>query len=197
MTRSTDTIRSGLDVVTEFLTVSTPKVWVIALGTNDVASGSSPSTIRRSVQSILALIPADAYVVWLDTWIRDRYDAVVTGNQVIRDTVLARPRSVVADFFSYGDDDGIIVDDGVHLTRRGRQLFADVMSTGIAAAVAGLDDSVFITPDTTSTTSSTTTSTTTTTSATSTTTTLAPETTSSTSSTSTTAASESTTTTTP
>jgi lysophospholipase L1-like esterase len=173
MTRSTETVRSGLDVVAEFLAVSTPKVWVIALGTNDVASGSSSGVIRRSVQSILAAIPADAYVVWIDTWIRDRYDAVVAGNQVIRDTVLARPHSVVADFFAYGDDDGVIANDGVHLTRRGRQLFADVMSTGIATAVAGLDDSVFITPDTTTTSTTTTTTSTTT----STTTTLAPDTT--------------------
>jgi lysophospholipase L1-like esterase len=132
MTSSTDTIRSGLAVVEEVAATSSPRIWVIALGTNDVASGSSPGQIRGSVERVLAAIPPDALVVWVDTWIRDERDAVVAGNLIIRDAVASRPGAVVADFFSYADDAGIVGSDGVHLTAAGNALFANVMANGIA-----------------------------------------------------------------
>ncbi len=56
MTSSTDTIRSGLDVVQEIAAASSPRIWVVALGTNDVASGSSAGSIRDSVERVLAAI---------------------------------------------------------------------------------------------------------------------------------------------
>ena len=132
MTSSTDTIRSGLDVVREIAAAASPKIWVIALGTNDVASGSSADSIRDSVERVLAAIPPDALVVWVDTWIRDERAAVVAGNLIIRDVVAQRHGAVVADFFSYGDDPGIVGGDGVHLTAAGRTLFANVLANGIA-----------------------------------------------------------------
>lgn len=137
MTSATDTIRSGLSVVQEIAATSAPQVWVIALGTNDVASGVSADSLRRSVQQVLDAIPPGSLVVWVDTWIRDEYDAVVAGNAIIREVVSARPNTVVADFFSYGDDEGIVGSDGVHLTTTGRRLFANVMAGGIAALLDG------------------------------------------------------------
>lgn len=137
MTSATDTIRSGLSVVQEIAAQSNPQVWVIALGTNDVASGVSADSLRRSVQQVLDAIPPGALVVWVDTWIRDELDAVVAGNRIIREVVGARPNSVVADFFSYGDDEGIVGSDGVHLTTTGRRLFANVMAGGIAVLLDG------------------------------------------------------------
>lgn len=132
MTSSTDTIRSGETVVLQIAAEAAPRVWVVALGTNDVASGSSADSIRASVQRVLDAIPDDSLVVWVDTYIRDEQDAVVAGNQIIRDLVSQRPGAVVADFYSYGDDPGIVVSDGVHLTGEGRVLFARVIANGIA-----------------------------------------------------------------
>jgi lysophospholipase L1-like esterase len=132
MTSSTDTIRSGETVVLQIAAEAAPRVWVIALGTNDVASGSSADSIRASVQRVLDAIPDDSLVVWVDTYIRDEHDAVVAGNQIIRDVVSQRPGAVIADFYSYGDDPGIVVSDGVHLTDAGRVLFAHVIANGIA-----------------------------------------------------------------
>lgn len=132
MTSSTDTIRSGETVVLQIAAAAAPRVWVIALGTNDVASGSSADSIRASVQRVLDAIPDDTLVVWIDTYIRDEQTSVVAGNQIIRDVVAQRPGSVVADFYSYGDDPGIVGSDGVHLTTDGRRLFAQVIANGIA-----------------------------------------------------------------
>ena len=91
-----------------------------------------PARSASSVERVLAAIPPDALVVWVDTWIRDERDAVVAGNLIIRDVVAQRAGAVVADFFSYGDDPGIVGGDGVHLTAAGRTLFANVMANGIA-----------------------------------------------------------------
>lgn len=148
MTSSTDTIRSGEDVVTEIATIASPKVWVIALGTNDVASGSPPETIRSSVQRVLDAIPTDSLVVWVDTYIRDEPEAVAAGNLIIRDVVSGRPGAMVVDFFSYGDDPGVVVGDGVHLTDMGQQLFANVIANGIAQ-VLGRNPTFDVTVDTT------------------------------------------------
>lgn len=135
MTSSTDTIRSGESVVTEIAAVAAPRVWVIALGTNDVASGAPASSLRDSVRRVLDAIPPDALVVWVDTYIRDEPDAVVAGNRIIREVVAERPGAVVADFFSYGDDPGVVGSDGVHLTAVGRRLFANVIANGVGVAL--------------------------------------------------------------
>jgi lysophospholipase L1-like esterase len=136
MTHRTDTIRSGLDAIAQIRNVSPPSVWVIALGTNDVGAGSSNDSIRRNVRSVLAAIPPDASVVWVDVFIRDRRREVERANTIISEEVLARPGTVVAEFFSHGDDDGIVGGDGVHLTRAGRRLFAEVMAGGITSVLA-------------------------------------------------------------
>ncbi len=135
MTSSTDTIRSGESVVTEIAAVASPRVWVIALGTNDVASGAPASSLRDSVRRVLDAIPPDTLVVWVDTYIRDEPEAVTAGNRIIREVVSERPGAVVADFFSYADDPGVVGGDGVHLTAGGRRLFANVIANGIAAAL--------------------------------------------------------------
>lgn len=135
MTSSTDTIRSGESVVTEIAAVASPRVWVIALGTNDVASGASASSLRDSVRRVLDAIPPDTLVVWVDTYIRDEPEAVAAGNRIIREVVSERPGAVVADFFSYADDPGVVGGDGVHLTAGGRRLFANVIANGIAAVL--------------------------------------------------------------
>ena len=53
---------------------------------------------------------------------------------MLRDTLAGRPDTIVADWFSHGDDDGLIAGDGVHLTNDGRYMFAAT----IAAATVDL-----------------------------------------------------------
>jgi lysophospholipase L1-like esterase len=123
----------GIDIVERIAAVAQPEVWVIALGTNDVGAEVSPQQFAADVDALLTAIPAGAPVVWVDVWIRDRQDQVETANRVLRETVARRADTIVADWFSHGDDAGIITDDGVHLTADGRYMFA---ATIAAATVA-------------------------------------------------------------
>ena len=109
-----------------------PGVWVIALGTNDVASMGSANGFRTEMREVLALLPTDVPVVWVDLWIRDRESSITEANEFIRQELRTwRGGAAVVDWFSHGEDDGIITSDGIHLTGPGQQLFAD----SIAAAI--------------------------------------------------------------
>jgi lysophospholipase L1-like esterase len=117
---------AGTDAIDNIQQVVEPDLWVIALGTNDVAATGTADEFRNEMREVLALIPDDVPVVWVDLWIRDRTTAIVAANQSIRDELRRwRGGSAVVDWYSHGDDDGIIVSDGVHLTATGQQLFAD------------------------------------------------------------------------
>jgi lysophospholipase L1-like esterase len=124
----------GIDIVDRIQKVADPELWVIALGTNDVGAEVSPEQYGNDVENVLAAIPADAPVVWVDVWIRDRQPQVEAANTVLRDTLAGRADSIVADWFAHGDDPGIITADGVHLTNDGRYMFAAT----IAAATVDL-----------------------------------------------------------
>jgi hypothetical protein len=124
----------GIDAVERIADVSEPEVWVIALGTNDVGAEVSPERYAADIQSVIAAIPAGAPVVWVDVWIRDRREHAETANGVLRETLAGRPDTIVADWFSHGDDPGIVTQDGVHLTDDGRYMFAAT----IAAATVDL-----------------------------------------------------------
>ena len=128
----------GVDVVERIAAVAEPELWVIALGTNDVGAEVSPEQFGNDVKTLLAAIPADAPVVWVDVWIRDRQRQVETANAVLREMLGGRVDSIVADWYAHGDDPGIITSDGVHLTDDGRYMFAAT----IAGATADLFESV-------------------------------------------------------
>lgn len=102
-----------------------PDLWVIALGTNDVASVGSLDGFRPEMRELLDLIPPDVPVIWVDLWIRDRSDSIRQANRMIRAELRQWDGgSAVVDWFAHGDDDGVITSDGVHLTDLGQQLFA-------------------------------------------------------------------------
>lgn len=127
-------ITPGLDVIEEALWVDEydePELWIIELGTNDI--GSDPQQFRAHVETILDEIPDDVPVLWLDYWIRSRPDDTLMANAVLRSALAGRDRTAVVDWYSNGDDAGVIVDDGVHLTEIGQQRFAEVMADGVTA----------------------------------------------------------------
>ena len=129
-TRSSTNLTSGSDAVESILADASageePGLWVIALGTNDVASVGSLDGFRPEMRELLALIPDDAPVIWVDLWIRDRVEPIVEANRMIRAELRDRDGgSAVVDWFAHGDDDGVITGDGIHLTDVGRQVFAE------------------------------------------------------------------------
>jgi len=117
----------GTVSIDEIAAHAAPDVWVIALGTNDVGSEQSPAQFRADAQSLLSHVPAGAPLVWVDLWIRDRQPAIEAANAELRDVIERRPDSIVADWYSHGDDHGLVTADGVHLTDDGRNVFAIVM----------------------------------------------------------------------
>jgi lysophospholipase L1-like esterase len=123
----------GLDSIATLVSGAAPEMWVVALGTNDIGAETDPERYGGDVQRLLDEIPAASSVVWVDVWIRDRKSAVERANQVLRDVLAERPRSMVADWFSHGDDVGVVTTDGVHLTADGRRVFAATIVDAILA----------------------------------------------------------------
>lgn len=117
----------GVAAITDVLDAGAdPGLWVIALGTNDVGSGGNVEGLRASMRELLALIPGDAAVVWVDVWIGGREGAAAEANEAIRAELRTREGgAAVVDWFARGAaDDGSIAGDGVHLTASGRSVFA-------------------------------------------------------------------------
>lgn len=124
-------VSSGEEVVEEILETGEPDLWIVALGTNDVGAGESPEDFEANVEAIVDEIPDDAPLIWVDVWIRDRPAEVIAANAIIRDVLADRPDTAVVNWYQYGDDDGVIVGDGVHLTDAGRTRFADAMADAV------------------------------------------------------------------
>jgi lysophospholipase L1-like esterase len=132
MTHGGTALPPGTSAIEDIQRLVTPDLWVIALGTNDVASVGSADGFRAEMRELLELLPDDAPVVWVDLWIRDRETAISEANRLIRAELRTRRGgAAVVDWFSHGTEDGVITGDGVHLTDAGRQLFA----SSIAAAI--------------------------------------------------------------
>jgi hypothetical protein len=122
----------GSDVVEFIASVSSPDVWVIALGTNDIGQYDDGEELRSRVAEVLRPVPDDALVLWVDTWYRDRLAETVSMNEAIRSVVESRPGATVVDWFTAAQADGVIVGDGVHLTADvGVDRFADVVSGAV------------------------------------------------------------------
>ena len=132
MIHGDSTLTPGVDAIERIRTESEPGLWVIALGTNDVASVGSADGFRDQMREVLELVPDDDPVVWVDLWIEGQETSVSDANRQIRSELRRRSGGgVVVDWYSHGTEDGIITGDGVHLTELGQDLYA----TSIAAAI--------------------------------------------------------------
>lgn len=126
---------SGVAAIEEILVRMEPDLWVVALGTNDVAAEVADDRFVLDLRATLTAVPVDVPLVWVDVWIRDRLDDVVAANDLLRGELDRRvaPTTIV-DWFASATADGLITGDGVHLTQAGQDRFAAV----IAEAVVGL-----------------------------------------------------------
>jgi len=109
------------------------EVWVVALGTNDIGQYAGPDEIAAAVNEVLATVPAEAALVWVDTYIRGRSDQTDAVNTVIRDRVERRGDSVVAPWTAFAEGDGVLSGDGVHPTTDGADVFAFVVTDTVSA----------------------------------------------------------------
>lgn len=111
----------------------TDEVWVVALGTNDVGQYDSADEIAAAVNEVLAAVPDDAALVWVDTYFRDRAEAEDELNAIVRDRVIRRGDSVIAPWSSFAPSDGVLTGDGVHPTSDGADVFAFVVTDTVRA----------------------------------------------------------------
>lgn len=137
LVRGSSDLPSGTDAIEAILDAGPPELWVVALGTNDVGAQVSDDDFLSDLVEVLRLVPDDAPLVWVDLWIRDRPDQIATANRTIRSALGRRSApTVVVDWHSHGEEPGVIVGDGVHLTEEGQRRFAG----SIAAAVESMFD---------------------------------------------------------
>lgn len=109
------------------------EVWVVALGTNDIGQYASPDEIAAAVNEVLAEVPADAALVWVDTYISDRLEQTEAVNSIIRERVARRGNSVIAPWSANAPAEGVLSGDGVHPTTDGSVWFAYVVSDTVRA----------------------------------------------------------------
>jgi lysophospholipase L1-like esterase len=134
MSRGSSEIPPATDAIEALLEGTEPELWIIALGTNDVASFTGVEVFRENMAELLDLVPEDAPVIWVDLWIRDLDDQVRSANRVIRSELRQRTgMGVVIDWHKLAAEPGIIIRDGVHLTEAGQELFAASMVEAIDA----------------------------------------------------------------
>jgi len=109
------------------------EVWVVALGTNDISQYASPDDIAAAVNEVLDEVPADAALVWVDTYISGRLEQTEAVNSIIRQRVERRGDSVIAPWTAFVEGDGVLTGDGVHPTNGGADVFAFVVTDTVRA----------------------------------------------------------------
>ncbi len=124
-------VGSGVDAAARVAAVD-PDLWVVALGTNDVANLDGPEAYATAIDSMLAEVPGDVPLVWVDIYYDDAEDASDTFNTVLRERLAQRGNATAVDWASVADDDGVLR-DGVHPGDDGNLVFAGRVADGVAA----------------------------------------------------------------
>jgi len=113
-----------------------PDVWVIALGTNDVGQYPDAEAYGRLVDTVLGMIPEDVPVVWVDAYRPDEPEHTAIFNEVLHDRIDDRENSAVAPWHAFASSDQTILrKDDLHPNASGTEVFAAVITAGIADAL--------------------------------------------------------------
>ncbi len=128
-------ITPGLDVA-QSLRPLQPDVWVVQLGTNDVAL--EPLDQSRYAFWIIAVLEAvgpDAPVVWVNVHRADRPAEAAAFDAVLTLLDAERSQLRVADWAAVAAAEPVLAPDGVHLAADGGDRFAGVIADAVAAAL--------------------------------------------------------------
>lgn len=107
------------------------ELWIIALGTNDINQYGDAEQVGAELDRLMAAVPPDAALVWVDTYYRQEARGAAVVNEVITSRVSARGNAVVAPWSLYAES--AISGDGVHPTPQGREVFAGVVAATVAS----------------------------------------------------------------
>lgn len=108
------------------------QLWVFALGTNDISQYSSSDDVATQIRSVLDQIPADAPVVWINTYFADRPDDTAIVNAAIDQTLADRGNAIVGRWDEIAGTDGVLRSDGVHPNADGAKIFAAFVTSTVA-----------------------------------------------------------------
>jgi lysophospholipase L1-like esterase len=106
------------------------QLWIVALGTNDI-NQYTPDELAAAVNEMLAAVPDDVPLIWVDTSYRDEAEGAALMNAIIGDRLSRRGNSVMAPWAAFASADGLVRSDGVHPTEAGTLVFADVVGATI------------------------------------------------------------------
>jgi lysophospholipase L1-like esterase len=120
---------AGVDAVVA-LAPSRPDLWVIALGSNDVFQYDGEEAYRNEIAALLNTLPADAPVVWVDTYLTKDPERSAEFNRALRDTLAFRGTASMADWSSVAGGDGVL-SDGIHPSEDGARQFAGVVMAAV------------------------------------------------------------------
>ena len=107
-------------------------LWVIALGTNDAGQYDGSDEVATVVDEVLAAVPTEAPVIWIDTYFEDRLDGSEMVNAAIEQQLRERGNATIGRWSVIAPSDGVLVSDGVHTTDGGAVVFADLVATTVA-----------------------------------------------------------------
>jgi lysophospholipase L1-like esterase len=111
------------------------ELWIVALGTNDINQYSTPEELGEAIDSLLAEVPAESEIVWVDTAYVGSAEAADMVNQTLADRTTVRGDSSIAYWSSVAYRDGVLSGDGVHPTEVGSEVFAATVVAAAADAI--------------------------------------------------------------
>ena len=123
-----DSVTPGVDVVKAMAAGDAPDLWVIALGTNDVETG--PEVYTPGIAELVAAIPTDAPIVWVDVYLAASPDNSAAFNETLRATLDARGQASVVEWAELADEDGVLR-DGIHPSGYGIEQFAEMVTAAV------------------------------------------------------------------
>ena len=127
---STGAVSSGLDGVAEVLEAGElPDLWVIALGSNDIGA-YRPEEFPAVIGELLAAVPADAPVVWVDCYVSNYEGESAAFGASLREVLAERGNATVVDWATVAHQDGVLTDN-VHPSGFGRAEFARRVIAGV------------------------------------------------------------------
>jgi hypothetical protein len=81
---------AGTEVLDEVLERGSPDLFVIALGTNDIGKYATQDEYQMVIDEFLDLVPDDAPVAWVNTYLRDDPDVSALFNAALIEALAVR-----------------------------------------------------------------------------------------------------------
>lgn len=108
------------------------QLWIIALGTNDISQYDSVEDIVAAMETVIDSVPADAPLVWVNTYFEDRPEDTAEVNTAIEQIVGSRGNAVVGRWNQIAPSEGVLRGDGVHPNDEGAKVFAALVTTTVS-----------------------------------------------------------------